>query len=474
MGAFALSPPTIADIDADGTFDVLMGTSMGVVYAFDARNIFSRDGFPVQMKHAVESRILVEDVIGDTNLELFVADIGGNVVCLDTKGNVLWNRDLVSSLADDKGNELLGSSPMSLGDIDGDGRLDLVMLLKLDLLKNREMYYIVAISAVDGRDIKNFPIAVESKTMTNERDKEVHLKLPQPLLVDLHADQSGWKTVLNLNTTRGEKVKRASKSGKPPHGGIAEGLHVVQPIGSELFIIEAGSGCIQDISIGDEIPAMVQADDVHGTGRIDLVISTASGNIVTLESPAVPYHPLNVWNNGESRGRRNALAQGYGASQGIFVHGVSRRYRDIFGVYVPVTFEIFDKRPSIDNDPSKRVYKVEFRDGTSSKRVLGRTVYNSTGVYTERLYIPYGPGFYSISAILKTTHGLMYEDTFHIGYNVHFMDGFGLLLWLPLVLAAIPIIFCGRKKLNWDDEDYDDGARGERGLGILGRLPSTA
>jgi hypothetical protein len=100
-------------------------------------------------------------------------------------------------------------------------------------------------------------------------------------------------------------------------------------------------------------------------------------------------------------------------------------------------------------------------------------MYNSTGVYTERLYIPYGPGYYSISAVLKTTNGIMYEDTFHLGYNVHFMDGFGLLLWLPLVLAAIPIVFCGRKKLNWDDEDFDDGARGDRGLGILGRALPT-
>jgi hypothetical protein len=223
MGAFALSSPTVADIDGDGNFDVLMGTSLGVVYAFDARNLFARDGWPVQMKRAVESRILVEDVVGDANLEMFVTDIGGNVVCLDTKGNVVWSRDLVSSVGDDEGAELLGSSPMSLGDVDGDGRLDLVLSLKVDSLKNREMYYIVAISAVDGRDIKNFPIAVESKKDTSEMDKEVHLKLPQPLLVDLHADQSGWKTVLNLNTTRGEKRKEVSRSGKPPHGGIAKG-----------------------------------------------------------------------------------------------------------------------------------------------------------------------------------------------------------------------------------------------------------
>ena len=69
-----------------------------------------------------------------------------------------------------------------------------------------------------------------------------------------------------------------------PHGGSASGLHIVQPVGSNLFIVEAGSGCIQSVAIGEEVVAMVQADDVHGTNNLDLVVSTTTGNIVTLES----------------------------------------------------------------------------------------------------------------------------------------------------------------------------------------------
>jgi hypothetical protein len=69
------------------------------------------------------------------------------------------------------------------------------------------------------------------------------------------------------------------------------------------MIIGAGSGFVQKMDIGDVITSMVLANDVHGSNRLDLVVSTAAGNIVTLESPAVPYHPWNVWNNGETRGR---------------------------------------------------------------------------------------------------------------------------------------------------------------------------
>jgi hypothetical protein len=158
--------------------------------------------------------------------------------------------------------------------------------------------------------------------------------------------------------------------------------------------------------------------------------------------------------------------QGFTASQGIFVRDVSRRFRDVFGVYVPVTLEIFDNRPNIANEPDKRVYKVEIRDGTSPKRAVFRKTYSQSGVYTERLYINYGPGFYTLSVLMKSTHGIYYEDIFHVGYNVHFMDGFGLLLYLPLFLAAIPIFFCSKKKANWDDDDFGEDERDGKGLGI--------
>lgn len=211
---------------------------------------------------------------------------------------------------------------------------------------------------------------------------------------------------------------------------------------------------------------MVQADDVHGTNNLDLVVSTVSGNIITLESSS-PYHPLNVWNHGVARGRMNNYAHGYSASQGIFIHQVSRRYRDIFGVFVPITFEIFDNRPDIKGEPEKKVYKVEIRDGTSTKRAMWRNTYNEPGVYTERLYIPHGPGYYSLTVQMRTSHGIVYEDMFHIGYNVNYLDGFGLLLWLPLLIAAITIFLGSSRNVRWDDEDYENQERGG-GLGILG------
>jgi hypothetical protein len=454
MGAFALGSPTVADLDGDGSLEVLLGTSMGIVYAFDARQMFKRDNWPIQMKHPIESRIIVEDAVGDTNLEVFVADIGGNVVCFSFEAHQIWYRDLLHSL-NQEASALVGSSGMTLGDVDNDGVLDLVLLIRTKDKSNTERSFVFALNAATGQDLPNFPIELDLvKLKRSGESSGIHEKLAQPLLVDLHADISFLDDYLRRNGTQWEK-RPTRNLASPPHGGSSSGLHIVQPLGEHVYIIEAGSGCTQKVSIGAEVSSMVAVDDVHGTNKLDLVVVTEAGNTITLESSS-PYHPLNTWNHGEIRGRTNSHAHGYSASQGIFVHEVSRQYVDIFGVYVPITFEIFDNRRNIQHEPGRRMYNVDIRDGTSSKRMLWRKDYTEAGVYTERVYIRYGPGYYSLSVVMKTSHGLIYEDTFHIGYNVHFMDGFGSLLVIPLLVASVTILLCGAKKASWDDEEFDE------------------
>lgn len=467
MGAFALGTPTVADLNGDNSMEVLIGTSMGMVYAFDARHMFKRDHWPIQMPRPVESRVLVEDVTGDTNLEVFVADIGGNIACFDSLAKVIWHRSISDALQLTEGEEIAASSPLSLGDINGDGVLDLVISIEIEGLG-----FVLAFNAATGENISPFPMKLEKLTKEGETEfvGDVHRKMAQPLLIDLHADQRHIEKYIRRNGAQWRPKTKSSSP--PPSGGSAPGLHIVQPFRDKLFIIEGGSGCTQSVAIGDQVTAMVQADDVHGTGKIDLVIATSSGKIITLESNS-PWHALNTWTHGELRGRENAHAHGYSASQGIYVHDVSRGFMDILGIYVPVTFEIFDNRPNIHNEPNRRVYKVEIRDGTSSKRTLWRGEYNQPGVYTERLFIRYGPGFYSLSVILRTSHGLVYEDNFPVRYNIHFMEGLGLLLWLPLLLASTAILFCGAKKRSLEDDDINETRGSYSSLGILGRALPT-
>lgn len=119
MGAFALASPVTANLDGGDRQHVLIGTSMGLVYAIEVTYHNTRTGWPIQMRHPVEQRVVVEDVVGNTNLEVFVVDTGGDIVSLDADGEVLWARSLLKEdetyLNQDEVLVIRGTSSMSLG-----------------------------------------------------------------------------------------------------------------------------------------------------------------------------------------------------------------------------------------------------------------------------------------------------------------------------------------------------------------------
>jgi hypothetical protein len=489
MGAWAMATPIAVKLDGGDKNHIIVGTSLGLVYALEAQWHGIKSGWPVQMRHPVEQKVLVEDVVGNTNLEVFVISTGGDLVSLNADGGVLWARTLLNKdeMTSDNTKTLVvrGTSPLSMGDVDGTGRLVIVVVAAVASTERQHLHRpdkheigehrLYAIDAVTGDDLEHFPIILNKGT-----DVSNSSPMPQPLLIDLHEDQRHWlnqmhglstddiDTIRQINRRAAAKLDFTSSSQPRPHGGSGRGVHVVQPLGSTLYIIEGSTACSQTVDVGDTIPSMVQADDVHGTGGLDLVVTTSRGEILTLESDTVSYHPLNVWNAGVTRapGSSNAQAHGFSSTQGIFVHPNSRVWRDILGVFVPITFEIYDRRPNIANEPNRQVYEVEVRAGMSAKRAIFFRTYNMTGIYTERVQIPFGPGYFSLTVSLRTTHGIVYEDTFHIGFNVDYMGGLWLIVFLPLILASIPILIF-RRKPNWEeDEDYG-GSRS----GILGRAP---
>ena len=522
--ALALASPTVANLEGNASDDerykIVMGTSMGLLYVLDVNSLSTSAGFPIQFKYPITKRAVVEDVVGDSALEIFAVDEGGNVVCLKADGATVWHRNILEPKWNAK-----GISEMSLGDVDGDGNPDLVLALRVasedaDKNKTRKSQLIVhALDATTGHDLPRFPIIVESdefnegeiyKTVLFGRDPI------QPLLVDLHAYQSHWLDRIRMNTTIDREAFRKEVRQKndlaaagtvvpfrPHHGGMGMGLHIVQPSGTELNIIEGGTSCIQKINVGEEVGAMVQVctiasykfffihqfvdlcsaldsfsffqvDDVHGTETLDLVVTTITGQVLTLEIPdSVPFHPLNVWGSGAVRGGINGHTQGYSASAGVFIHAESRRYRDWLGLYIPVTFEIFDIRPSRGSDSPQRYY-VEIRHGTSWERTVFHKYYDKTGVFTAQIFIPYGPGHYTLT-LRMTTNSQVYEDTFHLGYNVNYTAGLTWLVLTPLLLAAVPLLL-HQRKTSWEDDDYGESSNsgnGFRGLGILGRASFT-
>ena len=54
------------------------------------------------------------------------------------------------------------------------------------------------------------------------------------------------------------------------------------------------AGCADTVDIGETSYAMVLADDLDGSGHMDLVLATMNGNIYCFQT-AARYHPLKAW-----------------------------------------------------------------------------------------------------------------------------------------------------------------------------------
>jgi len=115
--------PTIADVDRDGNYEVLWASQDHWLYCIDAQTAMLKWKVDLGANMKCQPPI-VADVNGDREYEIIVwSDAlngrSGSVYCLTFYGKSLWNWSLPAP-----GNIRMCQA---LGDVDGDGRLDLVV-----------------------------------------------------------------------------------------------------------------------------------------------------------------------------------------------------------------------------------------------------------------------------------------------------------------------------------------------------------
>lgn len=115
----AYAGSSIADVDGDGDNDIVLFCSDGMLYCWDGLTGTSLSGFPVDLGTWTMGGVSIGDIDLDEELELVMAGRDGKLYAVNHDGTMAGGFPITVS-----SNPLSGQP--ALGDIDGDGRLEII------------------------------------------------------------------------------------------------------------------------------------------------------------------------------------------------------------------------------------------------------------------------------------------------------------------------------------------------------------
>eukprot|EP01038_Epipyxis_sp_PR26KG_P005673 gene5673-7830_t len=438
--AMIYASPTVADLDGDGRFEVIIGTSLGLLYLMDGDSGFVRRFFPMQF-HSIQAQIVVGNVYGDSKLEMVVVDMGGTVAVVTIEGDVIWDR------------QLSGSLPFTptLGDINGDGILDIIIVSVWDMIHQESsnstnhnhshrksgakahkdtICHIWILRGDTGEPLPGYPISLPNNAQisssaivtnlnidkTNQNNKGLHLIVSS---FDGHIYVIDANQVIVNNITN----KQTNKFNDP-----------------KKHIIRMDDDCtILRLDVGEHIYSVPLIDDISGDGYLDLLIGTLNGQLLLFESN-VPYSDTsNIWTSFPNHRSSNVFTS---SNDGIFIPQdvreklVSYEYKTKHKI--SLRFVIIDSKYD-NNTINNQEYTVSVTRGTNRLEPIVQQVYTAPGEYviTFRMNAPESSLF-----ILSMTnkYGQYYEDFVHISNSVRFYIWLKYMIISPMVVLCIPLL----------------------------------
>lgn len=372
LKAHIYASPTVVDLDGDGVLEIIVATSLGLVYVFNSQTHAILRGFPITM-HEIQAQVAVADVNQDGRLEMIAMDGKGNVLCFDITGKELWST-LISGFS---------SQPASFGDINGDGFMDVVV--------GTVSGHVWALNGVDGKVIPNFPLRTDGRIIS-------------PI------------TLVNLDPTPQHIL---------PYNLVQNGLHLVFPsFDGHVYIVDGRSGCTNKLDIGEHSYGQVLVADILGRGKLDLLVTTMNGNVFCFATEAdATQHPMRAWTSQGQGLNGFTVRDGY---HGVYFTEASKvGLSEIVGKEFQVEYMIVDERakvvtPSLVSGvvgivPAR--YDISFRFGGS---IITNVTHHKPGLYSHTIPAGVIPQYTTIEIIMDNEHKQRFQDEVVSGMNVHF------------------------------------------------------
>ncbi len=227
--------PALADLDGDRLLEIIVGDAMGRVHAITPAGAYAK-GWPASIPGncelpAIQGAVSAADIDGDGSIEIVACQAAGRVCVFSAAGRVRAGWPTATAPAADPPNAGTVFARPALGDLDGDGRSEIVV--------TANNYRVHAWNA-DGRPVRGWPRLLDNRARLGYAD---------PVLADLDADGS---TDLIIATDQGF-------SGPPR-------IYALDALGKSL------RGW--PVNLPERANSGVAVGDLGGDGGLDLVAAT--------------------------------------------------------------------------------------------------------------------------------------------------------------------------------------------------------
>ncbi|MBD3192271.1 MAG: hypothetical protein GF308_16650 [Candidatus Heimdallarchaeota archaeon] len=270
--------PTVIDIDKDGEFEILFGTTGGFLYCLEPNG---EKNWHYDCGLSLFSSTAVVDFEGDGLTEIVTATNAGSILCLTHYGSLKWE------YVTDNG---FGSSP-TIGDLEGDGELEV-------LLGGGDKIY-------GGPN--NYLYCLDENGTLNWRYQAPNYIKSEPVLFDLNQDgqqeiifgatdgavylldssgNESWSYQTDLDITSSATIADLDGDGS---------FEVIIGSINELFCFSYAGEKLWSYPLTSRVASSAGLGDLDGNNLLDIFCNCMTGKSYCLEVTGVSQSGLAPW-----------------------------------------------------------------------------------------------------------------------------------------------------------------------------------